>query len=594
MSIRVTFDSDEATVAFATKWGLPTPTGNSLDASFHLVEQATKDATVSVVAQVDATEHEFLVKGTQSAIEQHATVVADLGNGWFKVTSTAGTELAKVVDAIDVNSQPIQYLAVSNISTPAVGSSDLDPLSAEGQWPRIRVASQYRPLQTSYAMHDMTYLSKPELYIMDSGIDFTHPEFDDASLVKEDFYTLPAFNGDYSDQTGHGTAVAAMAVGKNLGITTHCTLRNVKIGGKVDGVDYAANLIEVSEAIDAIIAEVAVDPNKTRIVNMSWGMDRSSFLDDRVQGLINAGVSVICAAGNGGQDVENVSPAGIDDVITVGSIDKYDIPSGFNNISPGDSGLTTATGLSLDIFAPGEDVLVAQPAGIENSELTGDGLYGETSGTSLSSPIIAGIAVIIGSMNSSAVFFDHIKSTILSTSTKNALLFEDDTFSENQNALGYVFTADPLASYKETGMISYLGVSTGKDPDQEDIVCDVNSSLTVETIHEMFADDTPVYSLVWNDADIETKYSPYVTIDSNTGEITIRPASGVTLDEATKLEQVEFVGRVATTRVTMDTNTIFYFNGNADYLDTQNSDVTLALTDLNTISFFTAWCGVLK
>ena len=326
MSIRVTFDSDEATVAFATKWGLPTPTGNSLDASFHLVEQATKDATVSVVAQVDATEHEFLVKGTQSAIEQHATVVADLGNGWFKVTSTAGTELAKVVDAIDINSQPIQYLAVSNISTPAVGSSDLDPLSAEGQWPRIRVASQYRPLQTSYAMHDMTYLSKPELYIMDSGIDFTHPEFDDASLVKEDFYTLPAFNGDYSDQTGHVTAVAAMAVGKNLGITTHCTLRNVKIGGKVDGVDYAANLIEVSEAIDAIIAEVAVDPNKTRIVNMSWGMDRSSFLDDRVQGLINAGVSVICAAGNGGQDVENVSPAGIDDVITGGSIDKYDIP----------------------------------------------------------------------------------------------------------------------------------------------------------------------------------------------------------------------------------------------------------------------------
>ena len=50
MSIRVTFDSDESTVAFAAKHGLPTPIGNSLDASFHLLEQATKDATVSVVA----------------------------------------------------------------------------------------------------------------------------------------------------------------------------------------------------------------------------------------------------------------------------------------------------------------------------------------------------------------------------------------------------------------------------------------------------------------------------------------------------------------------------------------------------------------
>ena len=594
MSIRVTFDSDEATVAFAAKHGLPTPIGNSLDASFHLLEQATKDATVSVVAQTDDSEHVFLVKGTQSAIEQHATVVADLGNGWFKVTSTAGTELAKVVDAIDVNSQPIQYLAVSNISTPAVGSSDLDPLSAEGQWPRIRVASQYRPLSTSYSIHDTNALSKPELYIMDSGIDFTHPEFDDANLVKENFYALPAFNGDYSDQKGHGTAVAAMAVGKNLGITSHCTLRNVKIGGIVDGVDYNANLIEVSEAIDAIVAEVTADPNKTRIVNMSWGMARSSFLDDRVQGLINAGVSVICAAGNGGQNVENVSPAGIDDVITVGSIDKYDIPSGFNNIAPGDSGLTTATGLSLDIFAPGENVLVAHPAGIENSELTGDGLYGETSGTSFASPIVAGIAVVIGSMNSSAIFFDEIKSTILTTSTKNALLFEDDTFSENQNALAYVFTADPNASYKDNNMVSYIGVSTGQDPEEEDIIADLNSALSIDSFVELYPDDVPVYSITWSDSAIEAKYSPYVTVDSATGIVTISPATGLVLPEGTPLEQVEFAGKVSTSKITMTTSTLLYFNANIDYKDTQNSDITLALTDINSISFFIAWSTAIK
>ena len=36
--------------------------------------------------------------------------------------------------------------------------------------------------------------------------------------VTEDFYTLPAFNGSFADDVGHGTAVAAMAVGKNLGI----------------------------------------------------------------------------------------------------------------------------------------------------------------------------------------------------------------------------------------------------------------------------------------------------------------------------------------------------------------------------------------
>ena len=596
MSIRVTFDSDESTTGFAAKHGLPTPTGNSLDVNFHLLEQATKDATVSVVAQTDETEHEFLVKGTQSAIEVHATVVSDMGRGWFKVTSTAGAELAKVVDAIDVNSQPIDYLAVSSIANTEVTNSELDPLSAEGQWARIRVASKYRPLMTSYSMHDMTAVSKPELYIMDSGIDFTHPEFDSASLVKEDFYTLPAFNGDYTDQIGHGTAVAAMAVGKNLGITTHCTLRNVKIGGIVDGTAYNANLIEVSEAIDAILAEVTANPNKTRIVNMSFGMARSSFLDDRVQGLINAGVSVICAAGNSGQDVENVSPAGINDCITVGSSDKYDIPSGFNNISPGDSGLTVASGLSLDIFAPGENILVAHPAGVDDGGRLGNhnGLYGDASGTSLSSPMVAGIAVIVGAMNSSAVLYSDMKDTILSTSTKNALLFEDDLFSENQNALAYVFTADPGSTYKEEGMISYLGVTCGQDPEAEDIVADLNSSVSIEAFTTLYPDDAPVYTVHWDNAEIEAKYSEYVNVMPETGIMTIRPAAGVTLPEATSLEQVQFTARITTSRIVMESTAIFYFNSNPDYADTQSSDVTLALTDINSISFFVNWGGSIK
>jgi len=44
----------------------------------------------------------------------------------------------------------------------------------------------------------------------------------------------------------------------------------------------------------------------------------------------------------------------------------------------------------------------------------------------------------------------------------------------------------------------------------------------------------------------------------------------------------------------MDSPTLFYFNANPDYADTQNSDVTLALTDINSISFFTFWAGGLK
>ena len=603
MSIRVTFDSDESTKAFATKHGLATPAGNTIDTDFHLLEQIAKDATVTTSADIDDSEHEFLVhvglSSKMTAINNlvHTTVGEELTGGWHKVKSTNGAELATFCDKIDVVSQPIEFTGVTSLGALDISNTELDPLSAEGQWARIRVASRYRPLSTTYSMHDTSALSKPELYIMDSGIDFNHPEFDDANLVKENFYALPAFEGDFTDQKGHGTAVASLAVGKNLGITSHCVLRSIKIGGLLaDGTVYNANLLEVSEAIDAIIAEVATDPNKTRIVNMSWGMARSSFLDERVLGLINAGVSVITAAGNSGQDVENVSPAGIDECITVGSSDKYDIPSGFNNISPGDSGLTTSTGLSLDLFAPGEDVMVAHPAGVDDGgKLTNHaGLYGMSSGTSLSAPIVSGIATIVGAMNSSAILFDEMKNQIFSTSTKNALLFEDDSFSDNQNSLAYVFTADPNASYREADMVSYLGVSTGKDPLAEDMIADMTSSLDVSAFNALYPDDAPVYSLLWEDADLETRYGKYVVIDSATGIVTVSPAVDVTLSEATNLEQVDFKARATTSRVTMETIKLFYFNANPDYADTQNSDVTLALTDLNSISFFTYWSSTIK
>ena len=110
----------------------------------------------------------------------------------------------------------------------------------------------------------------------------------------------------------------------------------------------------------------------------------------------------------------------------------------------------------------------------------------------------------------------------------------------------------------------------------------------------MYPDDAPVYSVHWDNAEIESKYSEYVNIMPDTGIITISPASGVTLPEATSLEQVQFIARVTTSRIVMQSTSIFYFNSNPDYADTESSDVTLALTDLNSISYFAAWSTNIK
>ena len=92
-----------------------------------------------------------------------------------------------------------------------------------------------------------------------------------------------------------------------------------------------------------------------------------------------------------------------------------------------------------------------------------------------------------------------------------------------------------------------------------------------------------------------------MSIDSETGIISITTAKEVVLPEDTKLEMVEFVGHGETSKVKLSTNNIFYFHTNewgdgaaTDENSTLSSDVTLALTDINSISFFAYWARNIK
>lgn len=581
MTIRVNFSGTEQRDAFADRFKLEVPAGvDHLDVPWHLLNHVKNHDSVSNATALDtSTEHEFIVKGDRDTIAQHATIKQDLGMGFFLVSTTDGVNLSGHVESIDINSQPMTYLAVSNITAMNGTPSSVDPLSADGQWARIRVASRYRPLLSSFSIHELNHLSTPEFYVMDTGINFNHQEFDYDGLIKVNFYSLPVFNGDFSDDVGHGTAVTSMAVGKNLGVARNAKVMNVKIGSST----HAANLIEVGMAIDAILAEVSSNPTVSRVVNMSWGIARSSWLDAKVQSLIDAGVTVVCAAGNSGISVEDISPAGLDSVITVGATDRYDIPAGFNNISPSDSGLVTSSGLSLDIFAPGDEVIVAN--GTTNNQ------YSVDSGTSFACPLVAGVALEICALNSTPCYYDFVKNTIINTATEHALLFEDDRFSENQNRLVYLYTADPMSMYKNADMVSYLGIHSS-DPTST-IVADLNSSIDIEHFKTLYPDDTVSYSVEWVDPAQDPIYGPFVEIDSATGIITIKKPT-VALPEETKLVMVKFVGVATTSRIKVKTNTIFFFYNNPMYQDTLDSDITLALTDVNSISFFGTWNTPIK
>lgn len=576
--LRVTFADALSRDAFADRFKLETKVGeNQLDIGWHLLQFAKLDdkaldydEVAVLTASPDAnSEREFIVKGDPSVFGAHATVVSNLGNGFYLVKATDGTLLGDHVDSIEHNSSPMTLMEnTSDLNNFNGEDTTLDPTSKDAQWSRIRVASRYRPLSPEYKTHTATYSSKPELFILDSGINFNHPEFDYPTLDKVDFYKVPRYS-TYADEKGHGTAVASMACGKNLGIASNLKLLNVKLGDATT----TASLLEIGEAIDAILNHIAQNPSVTRVINISWTTARSAWLDSKIESLQSAGATVVCAAGNNGISVENLSPAGIDSVITIGAIDKYDIPAGFNNISPDDSGTTTGSGLSLDLFAPGVACYVANF----------NGGYKITSGTSFAAPLVAGIATEIASFFSTPVPYTQLKELVLSTATKNALLFEDDRFNDNQNNLAYIFTADSGTTYKSQNLSSYLGVHNTEEP----IAANLNTLMETATWTKVFPNDPPVWSIKFDDPAIEAAYSPFISCSSS-GILTLNKPN-VVLPPEVKLQAVNFRGVAKNASLETTTLNLFFFHVNPDYASTMSADITQALSEMNTITYAGAW-----
>lgn len=96
---------------------------------------------------------------------------------------------------------------------------------------------------------------------------------------------------------------------------------------------------------------------------MSLGADYSLAFNQAVTAIVDAGVTVVVAAGNDGVDASNASPASAPGVIAVGAVDVNDNRAWFSNF-----------GNSVPVYAPGVDV---------KSSWKCKGCYEVVSGTSM-------------------------------------------------------------------------------------------------------------------------------------------------------------------------------------------------------------------
>lgn len=173
----------------------------------------------------------------------------------------------------------------------------------------------------------------------------------------------------------HGTHVAgivAASTNNSLGIASigyNCKLIPVKIGN-----DATSSLSGAYLGVEFAIVSGA------QVMNMSWG---GSGFSATYQALFNLakskGMVCVAAAGNSSTSMP-MYPAAYNNVISVASSTSTDALSSFTNY-----------GSTIDVTAPGSDILSTLAGGISN--------YGIFSGTSMASPLVAGLCGLMMSNN---------------------------------------------------------------------------------------------------------------------------------------------------------------------------------------------------
>jgi len=279
----------------------------------------------------------------------------------------------KIVEEVGLKVKPLDFIVDSfqyshlnpNLEQLTLSTSDTQ------DWWKV-----YTYVKPDFENASMTITRKGEginVYMMDSGIQISHPEFAEANVVN--LYTVTP--DDFNDLNGHGTALSSVVVGKTCGIT-NATLKVVKIFDP----NHDTMQSEFLDALDAIANDH--NTNTFGVVNCSWVIEKNDWIEHKLSLLIDQGLYVICAAGNQGTEIQNVTPAGMLRAVTVGAYNQNLDPCNFSNFT-GTTIISTTNEAtnhgSLDGWAPGEQIYAAGM----------NGTYGYVAGTSIASAISSAV-----------------------------------------------------------------------------------------------------------------------------------------------------------------------------------------------------------
>ena len=231
-------------------------------------------------------------------------------------------------------------------------------------------------IQLPKAWNYTTGSSSVVVGVIDSGVDYTHPDLDDkiVTSLSYDFVENTSILPNPEDIDVHGTIVSGIiAAETNNGIGIAGTSWNVKIASlRVFNKYGGGSKIDVARAIDF------AKQNGIKILNYSGGGAKEELLLKAA--IENYKGVFVCAAGNDSSNNDEYVyyPANYNyysNLISVGASDSNDSITDFSNYGKN----------NVDLFAPGEDIY----------STIFDAAYQNKNGTSVAAPYVTGVAALL-------------------------------------------------------------------------------------------------------------------------------------------------------------------------------------------------------
>jgi subtilisin len=210
-------------------------------------------------------------------------------------------------------------------------------------------------------------------WIIDTGIDFDHPDLNVDATRSKSFITG---NTSARDENGHGTHVAGIIGAKNnsigiLGVASGANLVSLRV--------LDANGDGIMSSIVQALAYINTNAAAGDVVNISLGEDViSQTLDLQVQNTAARGIFIAMAAGNDSKPAHDYSPGRTNgvNIYTVSAIDSLNNFASFSNY--------------------GNDVVDVAAPGVSITSTYLNNRYAIMSGTSMATPHVAGLLLLRG------------------------------------------------------------------------------------------------------------------------------------------------------------------------------------------------------